>query len=76
MPLFIRNPGLLLSYTRFGHVDYSGTFFIADKLDDDFAGIVFGYQSNRSETHLHHPAEREIQTNMFTNSNLIVASQI
>ncbi|XP_074635587.1 thrombospondin-3-like isoform X2 [Acropora palmata] len=41
------NPGLLISYTKFGHVDYSGTFFISDTLDDDFAGIVFGYQSNR-----------------------------
>lgn len=51
MLVFIRNPGLLLTYTRFGHVDYSGTFFISDKLDDDFAGIVFGYQSNRSERH-------------------------
>lgn len=50
MLVFIRNPGLLLTYTRFGHVDYSGTFFISDQLDDDFAGIVFGYQSNRSET--------------------------
>ena len=45
--LFLRNPGLLISYTRFGRVDYSGTFFISDRLDDDFAGIVFGYQSNR-----------------------------
>lgn len=42
-----RNPGLMISYTRFGHVDYSGTFFISDTRDDDFAGIVFGYQSNR-----------------------------
>ena len=45
--LVFRNPGLLVSYTRFGHVDYSGTFFISDTQDDDFAGIVFGYQSNR-----------------------------
>ena len=51
MLVFIRNPGLLLTYARFGHVDYSGTFFISDKSDDDFAGIVFGYQSNRSERH-------------------------
>ena len=42
-----RNPGLLISYTRFGQVDYRGTFFISDTKDDDFAGIVFGYQSNR-----------------------------
>ena len=42
-----RNPGLLISYTRFGQVDYRGTFFISDTGDDDFAGIVFGYQSNR-----------------------------
>ncbi|KAJ7391160.1 hypothetical protein OS493_020190 [Desmophyllum pertusum] len=41
------NPGLLLSDTRFGYVDYSGTFFISDTKDDDFAGIVFGFQSNR-----------------------------
>ena len=59
IPLFIRNPGLLLSYTRFGHVDYSGTFFIADRSDDDFAGIVFGYQSNRSETHFYIIPQRE-----------------
>ena len=49
--LLIRNPGLLLSYTTFGQVDYSGTFFISDKKDDDIAGIVFGYQSNRSVRH-------------------------
>jgi len=48
---FIRNPGLLLSYATFGQVDYSGTFFISDKIDDDIAGIVFGYQSNRSVRH-------------------------
>lgn len=41
------NPGLLISYTKFGRVDYGGTFFISDNTDDDFAGIVFGYQSNR-----------------------------
>ncbi|PFX20514.1 Thrombospondin-3b [Stylophora pistillata] len=41
------NPGILISFTRFGHVDYSGTFFISDKDDDDIAGLVFGYQSNR-----------------------------
>ena len=39
----------MISYTRFGHVDYSGTFFISDTKDDDFAGIVFGYQSNRQD---------------------------
>lgn len=45
--VFHRNPGLLVGYTRFGHVDYRGTLFITDKVDDDFAGVVFGYQSNR-----------------------------
>ena len=70
------NHGLLLSYTRFGHVDYSGTFFIADRKDDDFAGIVFGYQSNRSETHFYFIAQKERCENMLTKSNLIVQSQI
>ncbi|XP_048582493.1 cartilage oligomeric matrix protein-like isoform X2 [Nematostella vectensis] len=42
------NPGLLLTYPRFDHLVYTGTFFISDSLDDDFAGIVFGYQSNRN----------------------------
>ena len=44
---FSRNPGLLISFTKFGHVDYHGTFFISDTIDDDIAGVVFGYQSNR-----------------------------
>ena len=44
---FFRNPGLLISFTKFGHVDYRGTFFISDTIDDDIAGVVFGYQSNR-----------------------------
>lgn len=44
---FFRNPGLLISFTKFGHVDYRGTFFISDTKDDDIAGVVFGYQSNR-----------------------------
>ena len=32
---------------RFSHVEFSGTFHVANGTDDDFAGIVFNYQSNR-----------------------------
>lgn len=74
----------MLSYARFGHVDYSGTFFIADRSDDDIAGIVFGYQSNRSERHFnwHHVAEREMCKSDYqmksecSESNLTESSQM
>ena len=42
-----RNPGLMVGYTSFNQLEFSGVFFISDKKDDDFAGFVFGYQSNR-----------------------------
>ena len=33
--------------SRFAGVDFSGTFSIDTYFDDDFVGLVFGYQSNK-----------------------------
>lgn len=41
------DPGLLLGKDTFTHVEFNGTFHIANGTDDDFAGIVFNYQSNK-----------------------------
>ena len=32
---------------QFGGVDYSGTFYVHDDKDDDFAGFVFSFQNNK-----------------------------
>ncbi|XP_035662823.1 cartilage oligomeric matrix protein-like [Branchiostoma floridae] len=40
------DPGMILGTTRFGSVDYRGTFFVNTQVDDDFVGFVFSYQSN------------------------------
>ncbi|XP_078583878.1 cartilage oligomeric matrix protein-like [Branchiostoma floridae x Branchiostoma japonicum] len=40
------DPGMILGTTKFGSVDYRGTFFVNTQVDDDFVGFVFSYESN------------------------------
>ncbi|CAL7945170.1 unnamed protein product [Xylocopa violacea] len=40
------DPGIAIGPDRLLDVDFEGTFFIADKSDDDFVGFVFAYQDN------------------------------
>ena len=39
---------LFLGREKFGGVDFSGTFYIHDEKDDDFAGFVFSFQDSSS----------------------------
>lgn len=44
---------MAIGHDVFDHLEYDGTFYISSdfehrRLDDDYAGFVFGYQNNQS----------------------------
>ena len=41
------DPGMLIGKDVFSSVEFNGTLFVDATVDDDIAGIVFNYQSNR-----------------------------
>lgn len=40
-------PVLAVGFDLFAGVDYEGTFFVEDTVDDDYVGFIFSYQNNQ-----------------------------
>ena len=37
-------PGVAIGSDQLGGVDFEGTFFVADRIDDDWIGVIFSFQ--------------------------------
>lgn len=41
------DPAIVIGTENFNGLDYVGTMYVEDQSDDDFIGVLFGYQSNK-----------------------------